>query len=104
VGLALEAQKLLDEKGIPTRVVSMPSLELFLKQKAEIQESVIPSNCKHIASIEAGITLGWAQITGRHGLNFGVNDFGASAPAGKIYEKFGLTGSKIAERVATWIR
>jgi transketolase len=104
VGLALEAQKLLDDKGIPTRVVSMPSLELFLKQRPEIQESVIPSNCKHIASIEAGITLGWAQITGRHGLNFGVNDFGASAPAGKIYEKFGLTGSKIAERVATWIR
>jgi transketolase len=104
VGLALEVQKLLDDKGIPTRVVSMPSLELFLKQRPEIQESVIPSNCKHIASIEAGITLGWAQITGRHGLNFGVNDFGASAPAGKIYEKFGLTGSKIAERVATWIR
>ena len=104
VGLALEAQKILDEKGIPTRVVSMPSLELFLRQNPEAQESVIPSDCKHVASIEAGITLGWAQITGRHGLNFGVNEFGASAPAGKIYEKFGLTGSKIAEKVAAWIR
>ncbi|MBU6154719.1 MAG: transketolase [Bdellovibrionales bacterium] len=104
VGLALEAQKILDDKGISTRVVSMPSMELFLKQKPEAQESVIPSNCKYIASIEAGITLGWAQITGRHGINFGVNDFGASAPAGKIYEKFGLTGPKIAEKVSAWIR
>jgi transketolase len=104
VGLALEVQKILEDRGIFTRVVSIPSLELFLKQKPEVQESVIPSNCKHVASIEAGITLGWAQITGRNGLNFGVNDFGASAPAGKIFEKFGLTGPKIAEKVATWIR
>jgi len=104
VGLALETQKLLDEKGIPTRVVSMPSMELFLKQKPEAQEVVLPSNCKHIASIEAGITLGWAAVTGRQGLNFGVNEFGASAPAGKIYERFGLTSQKIAEKIAAWIR
>ncbi len=104
VGLALETQKILDQKGIPVRVVSMPSMELFFGQKPEIREAVVPSNCKNVASIEAGITLGWAQVTGRDGLNFGVNDYGASAPAGKIYERFGLTGPKIAEKVASWIK
>jgi transketolase len=104
VGLALDAQKLLDEKGIPTRVVSMPSMELFLKQSSAVQDSVIPASCPFVASIEAGITLGWAQITGRHGLQFGVNAFGASAPAPKIYEKFGLTAQNISEKVAAWIK
>jgi transketolase len=104
VGLALDAQKLLDERGIATRVVSMPSVELYLKQKHEVQEKVLPTSTKKIASIEAGITLGWAQITGRDGLQFGVNEYGISAPAAKIYEKFGLTAPKIAEKIAAWIR
>ena len=104
VGLALDAQKLLDERGIATRVVSMPSLDLYLKQKHEVQEKVLPTSTKKIASIEAGITLGWAQVTGREGLQFGVNEYGISAPAGKIYEKFGLTAPKIAEKIAAWIR
>ncbi|NDG83532.1 MAG: transketolase [Proteobacteria bacterium] len=104
VGLALDTQKLLDERGVSVRVVSMPSLELYLKQKHEVQEKVLPTSTKKIASIEAGITLGWAQITGREGLQFGVNEYGTSAPAGKIYEKFGLTAPKIAEKIAAWIK
>jgi len=104
IGLALEVQKLLDERGIPVRVVSMPSMELFLRQSTEVRERILPSSCQKVASIEAGITLGWAQVTGRDGLQFGVNEFGASAPAGKIYEKLGLTAPKIAEKVAAWIQ
>ena len=103
VGLALDVQQKLDEKKIPVRVVSMPSLELFLKQDQVYQEKVVPSSCKKVASIEAGITLGWAQITGKNGLNFGVNDYGASAPAAKIYEKFGLTVGAITEKVLNWL-
>lgn len=103
VGLALDVQKELDEQKVPVRVVSMPSMELFLKQSHALQEKIFPSDCKKIASIEAGITLGWAQITGRHGLQFGVNEFGASAPAQKIYEKFGLTPKAIAHKIAAWI-
>ena len=103
VGLALEVQEELDRSQIPVRVVSMPSLELFLKQPHAFQETVLPSNCKKIASIEAGITLGWAQVTGKDGLQFGVNDYGASAPASKIYEKFGLTVKNISLRVSNWI-
>ena len=104
VGLALDTQKILDEKGIPTRVVSMPSMELFLIQDRAVRETVIPSSCRKIASIEAGITLGWAQITGLEGLRFGVDGYGMSAPAAKIYESYGLTAPAIAEKVSAWIR
>jgi transketolase len=72
-----------------------------LKQDRTYRERVIPSACIKVASIEAGITLGWAQITGREGLQFGVDDFGASAPAAKIYEKFGLTSTLIADKIAS---
>jgi transketolase len=104
VGLALEVQKILDERSLPVRVVSMPSMELFLRQPSDLRERILPSNCHKVASIEAGITFGWAQITGRDGLQFGVNEFGASAPAGRIYEKFGMTAPRIAEKVAAWIK
>jgi transketolase len=104
VSLALDVQKILDERSIPVRVVSMPSMELFLKQPSDLRERVLPSNCHKVASIEAGITLGWAQVTGRDGLQFGVNEFGASAPAGRIFEKLGLTAPKITEKVAAWIK
>ncbi len=104
VGLALDVQKTLDADGIPVRVVSMPSLELFLKQPEAVRERVIPASCRKVASIEAGITLGWAEITGRDGLRFGVDAFGASAPASKIYETFGLTAPRIAGKIREWIR
>ncbi len=104
IGLALDVQAKLDEKNVPIRVVSMPSIELFLKQQTAYQEKVIPAACSKVASIEAGITLGWQAITGNRGLNFGVNDFGASAPAGKIYEKFGLTVASITEKVLNWLQ
>jgi transketolase len=103
LGLAIEVQADLDAHGIPVRVVSMPSLELYLKQNNTLQENVLPSTCKKIASIEAGSTLGWAQITGRKGLRFGVDEYGASAPAPKIYEKFGLTVKNISQKIAAWI-
>jgi transketolase len=103
VGLALDTQKLLAEKGIPARVVSMPSMETFLNQSPTLQDQIIPQSCKKVASIEAGITLGWAQITGRDGLQFGVNHYGASAPAPKIYDQFGLTAQKIADKIGAWL-
>jgi transketolase len=103
VGLALEVQTELDQRGIPVRVVSMPSMELFLKQNHALQETVLPTSCKKVASLEAGSTLGWAQVTGREGLRFGVDDYGASAVAPKLYEKFGLTVKNIAQKISAWI-
>ncbi|MBS1959173.1 MAG: transketolase [Bdellovibrionales bacterium] len=104
VALALDVQAKLDAAGTPVRVVSMPSLELFLKQPSNVRENVIPASCRKVASIEAGITLGWAQITGRDGLQIGVDDFGTSAPAGKIFEKFGLTSDAITAKVQGWLK
>jgi transketolase len=104
VQIALDVQAKLDEKNIPIRVVSMPSMELFLKQDPAAQEKVIPSTCQKIASLEAGITLGWKTITGKNGLNFGVDQFGASAPANRIYDQFGLNATSITEKVLNWIQ
>ncbi len=103
VGLALDAQSELDQKGVPVRVVSMPSMELYEKQSHAVQETILPTTCKRVASIEAGVTLGWAHITGKSGLRFGVDSYGASAPATKIYEKFGLTAKNIAQKISAWI-
>ncbi|MBC7397663.1 MAG: hypothetical protein H7333_09495, partial [Bdellovibrionales bacterium] len=60
-------------------------------------------SCKKVASIEAGVTLGWAHITGKDGLRFGVDTYGASAPAPKIYEKFGLTPKNITQKISAWL-
>lgn len=100
VGLALEAQKLLAGQGIAVRVVSMPSVELFLRQPREYQEQVLVGR---LAAIEAGRTDGWYRLIGRDGLAIGHEDFGASAPAGVLAEKFGFTPAQVAARVAEWL-
>src|SRR5690606_20421967 len=100
VGLAIEAQKLLAEQGTAVRVVSMPSVELFLRQPREYQEQVLVGR---LAAIEAGRTDGWYRIIGRDGLAIGHEDFGASAPAGVLAEKFGFTPAQVAARVAEWL-
>lgn len=104
VSLALEARKLLAEKGVNLRVVSMPSMELFLKQPAEYQESVVGGRCAKVASIEAGAPGAWYRFTGRNGLVIGMEDFGASAPAGVLAEKFGFTAPQVAARLETWLK
>jgi transketolase len=102
VHTALEVQSHLQKLGKPVRVVSMPSMELFLKQSRFTQEQVIPPQAK-VVSIEAGITLGWAQITGREGLQIGVDTYGASAPANQLYQKYGLTADQITQKVLAWL-
>jgi transketolase len=104
LNLALDVQSKLDGEGIPLRVVSMPSMELFLKQDSSYQEKVIPASCQKVASVEAASSFGWAQITGKNGLQFAVNDFGASAPAALIYEKFGITVPAISAKISQWVR
>ncbi|MFZ5823664.1 MAG: transketolase [Bacillota bacterium] len=101
VGTALGAQKALAEQGIAVRVVSMPSVELFLRQPKAYQDSVLVGR---IASLEAGRTDGWYRLVGRDGLAIGHDDFGASAPAGVLEEKFGFTPAQVAARVAEWLK
>ena len=97
VGLAMEAADKLAEAGIQARVVSMPCVERFMAQDESYRSEVLPKNVL-CASIEAGSTTGWQTVIGS-GLSFGVDTFGESAPAKKLYEHFGLTADAIAAKV-----
>lgn len=97
VALALDAKKLVDARGIPTRVVSMPSWELFDAQPDPYKESVLPHAVGARMSIEAGATLGWERYVGERGYTFGIDRFGASAPATAVAGAYGFTASNIAQ-------
>lgn len=99
VEIALDAFAALDSEGIKTRVVSMPSWELFDAQDEDYQEFVLPSEIDVRVSIEAGVTLGWQKYVGSYGITIGVDTFGASAPYEKIYEEYGITAEAIVEAV-----
>ena len=91
VHIAIEAGKLLQEKGVASRVVSLPSWELFDAQAPEYRDQVLPSDIRARVSIEAGTPLGWERYVGLDGAVVGLARFGASAPAKLIYEQLGLT-------------
>ncbi len=97
VHIALEAGKLLQEKGIKARIVSLPSWELFDAQPVDYHETVLPASIKARISIEAGSPLGWERYVGDGGVIIGISHFGASAPAKVIYEKLGLTAQRVAD-------
>lgn len=99
VHMALDAQKLLAEQGIATRVVSMPSWERFERQSQEYRDSVLPPSITARVAVEAGVSTGWQKWVGLDGVVVGVDRFGASAPYETIYEKFGLTAENVAAQV-----
>ncbi len=83
VALAVEAQKLLTQKGIPVRVVSMPSTTVFDRQDAHYRDSVLPPLLPCVA-VEAGASDLWHKYVGRTGAVVGIDRFGESAPAGRV--------------------
>lgn len=99
VETALQAADLLGKEGTRVRVVSMPSWELFAKQDATYQESILPKSVKARVSVEAGITMGWRRWVGDEGASVGIDHFGASAPAETLFEKFGFTAENVAASV-----
>ena len=99
--LAVQARELLQADGIATRVVSMPSWELFEAQDAAYKESVLPAAVRARVSVEAGITDGWQTYVGLDGASVGLNRFGASAPYKIIFEELGITAEAVAEAVRT---
>ena len=103
VWVAIEAAKTLATKGTKARVVSMPCVELFLKQDAAYRESLIPAKSKRV-SIEAGITTGWERIVGSDALLIGINHYGASAPGELLAEKFGFTPTAVTTKIETWLK
>lgn len=96
---ALEAARELENENIATRVVSMPSWELFQKQNREYIEKVLPHEVSARVSVEAASTFGWERWTGMDGVNIGLNRFGVSAPYKDAYRELGITSERIADEV-----
>ncbi|WP_321366913.1 transketolase [uncultured Desulfuromusa sp.] len=92
---AMAAQKTLQADGVGTRVVSMPSWELFEAQEAAYREQVLPVACTKRVSMEAGSTFGWERYVGLEGTALGMDEFGASAPAGELMQHYGFTVEKL---------
>ncbi|KAM7261079.1 hypothetical protein ACFE04_026554 [Oxalis oulophora] len=92
---AAEAAEALIKEGKTVRVVSLVSWELFEQQSAEYKESVFPAAVTARVSIEAGSTFGWEKYVGPKGKAIGIDRFGASAPAPKIYKEYGITTEAI---------
>ncbi len=98
VSLAVECAEKLEEAGIGTAVISMPCTQLFDAQDDDYKAQLLPEDAL-IVSIEAGATMGWERYTGRHGLNIGLDRFGASAPAGDLFAHFGFTADAIVPEI-----
>jgi transketolase len=91
VQIAVEARKVLQEQGIGVRVVSMPSMDLFLEQDEAYRNEVIPPSVKARVSVEAGISQPWFRFLGDAGEHVGIDHFGASADYQTLYREFGIT-------------
>jgi transketolase len=94
--LALKAAETLEGGGVPTRVVSVPCFELFERQDAAYQASVIGRGTVRVA-VEAGIKQGWERFIGEDGAFVGMTGFGASAPAEVLYREFGITAEAVVQ-------
>ncbi len=95
--LAFAAADALNAEGIPTRVVSLPCWERFEAQNQAYRDEVLPPSVRKRVSVEIGISLGWERWVGDEGAIIGLDHYGASAPAGTIFEKFGFTAARVAE-------
>lgn len=96
VHLAVEAREELQAAGIPTRVVSMPSVEWFEEQDQAYKDSVLPPSVKARVAVEAGIGLTWHRYVGDVGRIVSLEHFGASADAKVLFREFGFTGEHVA--------
>lgn len=97
VGLCLDAYARLADEGIAARVVSLPSWELFGRQPKEYRDAVLPPSVKSRVGVELGVSMGWEKYLGDGGVFLGMDDFGASAPAGTLMKHFGFTPERVAE-------
>ena len=97
VDLAMQAQKALLEQGKDVRVVSMPSMELFDQQDDSYKEKVLPKHIRKRLAVEMACDFGWHKYVGLDGKVISVNQFGASAPANIVIQKYGFTVENIVE-------
>ena len=99
VSLAVEAKEILAGKGVDVRVVSMPCMDLFEQQPQEYKDSVLPRDVRRRVAVEALSGFGWERYTGLDGAVISMQSFGASAPAGLLFKKFGFTVEHVVETV-----
>ena len=95
--LAFAAAEALEGEGIPSRVVSLPCWELFELQDQAYRDTVLPPAVRARVSVEIGVPLGWERWVGDEGAIIGLDHYGASAPAGTIFEKFGFTAERVTD-------
>lgn len=94
----MQAKVLLKEKGVDARVVSMPCIEEFEKQPRSYQDAVLPPHVRARVCVEAGSPYSWYKYAGDLGEIIAMNTFGASAPAGKLFEMYGFTAENVVEK------
>ncbi len=104
VNLAVSAKKVLAEQGIDVRVVSMPCVEVFEKQSEKYKESVLPNAVRKRVAIEAGSPMCWYKYVGMDGKIIGMETFGESAPAGKLFAKYGFTVDNVVNAVSELVK
>ena len=95
VSLCVAAHETLKKEGIASRVVSMPSWELFEQQEQTYRDSVLPPEVKARVSVEAGSVIGWDRYVGVTGSAIGMRTFGASAPIKDLMTRFGFTSANV---------
>jgi transketolase len=95
--LAFAAAETLEAEGTPARVVSLPCWELFDAQDAAYRDEVLPPTVRKRVAVEMGTTFGWERWVGDEGAIVGLDHFGASAPAGTIFEKLGFTAERVTD-------
>jgi transketolase len=104
VSLAVQAHEELLADGIRSRVVSMPSWDIFEHQSEEYRDSVLPPNVTARVAIEQGSTLGWDRYVGPTGRVIGMKTFGASAPLKELQRKFGFEPDQVVEAARQQLR
>lgn len=104
VELIYEAAKMLREKGISARVVSMPSFELFEMQGEDYKNSILPKNVRARVAVEAANSFGWHKYVGLDGTVLSIDSFGASGPGELLYKEFGLTVENVVEKALSVLK
>ncbi len=103
VHLLLDAQQKLKEQNVISRVISMPSWELFEKQDSDYKEKIFPPSLRKRLAVEAGSPLGWLKYVTDEGDIISVNRFGESAPGAEVMEEYGFTVENIVKRAKALI-
>lgn len=99
VELGINAQAELAKEGVDVRVVSIPSMDLYEAQSDEYKESVMPKSVRARVAVEAATDFGWGKYVGLDGTTVTMKGFGASAPAGVLFKKFGFTTENVVKAV-----